>query len=54
MHLVKLLFQMKKKGKCKMTEAEKREKIASALLRKRECEKKALSIVTRQGYLGFN
>jgi len=38
---------MKKSKKCALNEAAKREKISSALLRKRECERKALDIVER-------
>lgn len=38
---------MNKGKKCKLTESEKRERIAAALARKKECERKALAIVER-------
>ena len=38
---------MNKSKKCKLTEAEKKEKIAVALAKKKECEHRALMIVER-------
>ena len=37
-----------KQKKCKLSEEQKNEKVAAALLRKKSCEEKALSIVVRQ------
>jgi len=37
-----------KQKKCKLSEEQKKEKVAAALLRKKSCEEKALSIVIRQ------
>ena len=42
---------MNNSKKCKLTESEKKDKIASALLRKKECEKRSLDIVARNSLL---
>ncbi len=42
-----------KKKKSKLTEDQKREQIAAALKRKKECERKALDIVSREVFLSI-